>query len=68
LYGSDEVDEHDRKAYETPITKRVTSVEVYPYGNDLNGFRFGHPDGTITATPRINGKAPSSSVVHSYTI
>ena len=52
LYGLDTVDLY-WKAYETLITKRITSVDIHCDSTDMFGFRFGHPDGTKTATPNV---------------
>jgi len=52
LYGLDTVDLY-WKAYETLITKRITSVDIYCDSTDMFGFKFGHPDGTKTVTPNV---------------
>jgi hypothetical protein len=53
--------------YETLITKRVTSMEIYGDGTNMHGFRFGHPDGTKTTTPRVSG-VPNTTPANVFTI
>ena len=67
MFGKDILNS-DWVAYETLITKRVTSVDLHVDGYEVSGLRFGHPDGTKTATPKVRGGNPNPAVSNFYSI
>lgn len=43
-------------------------MELHVDGGDVSGLRFGHPDGTKTATPKVRGGTPNPVASNFYTI